>query len=231
MQRFFERLKRHAAQAPGRVALKVEPGIGSDAQREALLGGLRQAAGLPDADWDQALAALTPVRPRMDRGNRSPACLPLLQEALRLREAALVIYRDRTLVEFQTEKIDGIHRHAEGPHVSWQIGGQREHHCHLALDAVARVLFSAEPVSCQGGGLNYTVWFLTDGPAGNPWRRDGYFSIVLNRPYLGNRPRAEVIQPVLDLHARHRHEPWVGADDAFLQVVRTGMPERRTGGR
>ncbi|APZ21222.1 hypothetical protein EGT86_31920 [Burkholderia pseudomallei] len=156
-----------------------------------------------------------------------PVCLPLLHDALALQEASLVIYRDRTLVEFQTEKIDGVHRYVEHGHVSWQIGGLRDHHCHLALGAVVRVLFSAEPVSCQGGGLNYTIWFLTAGPSGNPWRRDGYFSVVLNRPYAGSAPRLEVIEPVLDLYRRYRDAPWVQADAGFMRVLDEGVPDRK----
>jgi len=46
-----------------------------------------------------------------------------------------------------------LHRYEEAGHVSWQIGDQNDHHCHLSLDSVTRVLFSAKPVSCQGGGL------------------------------------------------------------------------------
>jgi hypothetical protein len=88
------------------------------------------------------------------------------------------------------------------------------------------VLFSAEPVSCQGGGLNYTIWFLSAGPSGNPYRRDGYFSIVLNRPYTGNAARREVIDPVLALYRRFLHEPWVQADETFLQVLNSGPPDR-----
>ena len=139
----------------------------------------------------------------------------------------LVTYRERTLVEFQTEKIDGVHRYEEKGHVSWQIGGLRDHHCHLALGAVHRVMFSAEPVSCQGQGLNYTIWFLTSGPSRNPWRRDGYFSVVLNRPYTGDAPRLEVIQPVIDLYLRYRDEPWVLADARFLSTLEQGVPDRR----
>lgn len=226
--RFFARLKRHAARAPGQVSLKVDPTVASGPYQGPLLRLLRLAAGTADGDWDQAVAALLPpgaqrrATPPVD-----PVCLPLLRDALRLRDASLVIFRNRTLVEFQTEKLDGVHRYAEGAHVSWQIGGLRDHHCHLALEAVVRVLFSAEPVSCQGGGINYTVWFLTAGPAGNPWRPDGYFSVVLNRPYSGNRPRMDVIGPVLALHDRYRHEPWVAADERFLEILARGVPDRQ----
>ncbi len=97
----------------------------------------------------------------------------------------------------------------------------------LALKAVVRVLFAAEPAPCQGGGLNYTVWFPTGGPSGNPWRRDGYFSVVLNRPYEGNDPRTEVMAPALALYRRYAGEAWVEANEAFLEVCATGAPTRR----
>jgi hypothetical protein len=96
----------------------------------------------------------------------------------------------------------------------------------LALGAVTKVLFSAEPVSCQGGGLNYTVWFLTSGPSGNPYRRDGYFSVVLNKPYEGEQPRLELIEPVIDLYRRFSTEAYVLADSGFLQVMSDGPPGR-----
>jgi hypothetical protein len=157
-----------------------------------------------------------------------PPCLELLKAALALPDASLVIYRERTLVEFKTEKLDGVHCYSEEGHVSWQIGGLHEHHCHLDLLSVERMLFSAESVPCQGGGLNYTLWFLTAGPSGNPWRRDGYFSVTLNCPYKGDDPRMEVIGPMLALYERFRHAPGVEADAQFLQVLETGAPQRCT---
>jgi len=137
----------------------------------------------------------------------------------RLRDASLVIYRERTLVEFQTEKLAGVFKYVEDGHVSWQLGEFQDHHCHLALGAVTRVLFSAEPVPCQGGRLNYTVWFLVPGSCGNPYRSDGYFSVVLNRPYDGDAPRLEIIDQVLSLYRRYRHESWVEADELFLRAL------------
>lgn len=159
-----------------------------------------------------------------------PHCLALLHQALGLRDASLVIFRDRTLVEFKTDLLTGVHRYEEHGHVSWQLGAFETHHCHLALDTVTRVLFSAEPVSCQGNGLNYTIWFLTDGPCGNPYRRDGYFSVTLNRPYTTNAPgaapRLELIQPVLDIYRRFKGATWLVADETFLQVLAEGPPSR-----
>ena len=225
---FIERLRLHAKQAPELVELSIESEVRQSPQGEILLNLMQEATAQPDAGWDDVIQALVP------NSNQSPAvemmeppCLPLLRDALALRESSLVIYRERTLVEFQTEKIDGVHRYVEQGHVSWQIGGLRDHHCHLALGAVDRVLFSAEPVSCQGGGLNYTIWFLTSGPCGNPWRRDGYYSVVLNRPYSGNAPRLEVIKPMLDLYLRYCNEPWVEADARFISALEQGVPDRR----
>ena len=119
-----------------------------------------------------------------------------------------------------------MHRYVEQGYVSWQIGAFDDHHCHLSLDTVVRVLFSAEPVSCQGGGINYTIWFLCPGASGNPYRRDGYFSVTLNRPYTGNQPRQEVIGPVLDLYREFQDAAWVQAEPQFLEILRDGPPPR-----
>jgi len=67
---------------------------------------------------------------------------------------------------------------------------------------------------------------ITAGPSGNPYWRDGYFSIVLNRPYSGDAPRLEVIDPALDLYRRHRDEAWVDADETLLRVCEGGAPRR-----
>jgi hypothetical protein len=228
VHRFFERMRLHVKRAPRLVEIEIDTDVRKSTQGVHILNLMREIAGLPNADWSELLQALMPANSHTTHLETiDPPCLPLLGDALALREASLVIYRERTLVEFQTEKIDGVHRYEEKGHVSWQIGGLRDHHCHLALGAVHRVMFSAEPVSCQGQGLNYTIWFLTAGPSGNPWRRDGYFSVVLNRPYTGDAPRLEVIQPVLDLYLRYRDEPWVLADARFLRTLEQGVPDRR----
>lgn len=227
--RFFRDAAADAGRRPDLVELSVDPAVCTGPVGADVLGALREASGLPDgAGWDAALRALVPAQPPQPPAD-DPPMLPLLREALALPDASLVIFRDRTLIEFKTERLDGVHRYEEAGHVSWQIGSQHDHHCHLSLGVVTRVLFSAEPVSCQGGGLNYTVWFLSAGPCGNPYRRDGYCSIVLNRPYAGDAPRPEVIEPVLALFRRHRHERWVEADETFLRVLRTGPPARHPG--
>jgi hypothetical protein len=225
--RFFQRVRQDAAARPDLVEFSIDPVVLSSSIAPQILAAVQEATGQPvGTTWPEALRALCPS-PAGPGPGAEPLCLPVLRQALALRDASLVIFRDRALIEFKTERLDGLHRYEEQGHVSWQIGAQDDHHCHLSLDSVVRVLFSAEPVSCQGGGLNYTVWFLSAGPSGNPYRRDGYFSIVLNRPYTGNAARREVIDPVLALYRRWQHEPWVGADETFLQVLQGGPPDRR----
>lgn len=228
--RYLRRARLHAAARPGLVEIDVDERVRAGAFGEEILAVLRETAGLPRAAWDEAIRALVPPV-ESSPPYIEPRCLALLEQALGIPDASLVIYRDRTLVELKTDLLDGVHRSEEQGHVSWQIGAFDAHHCHLALGAVSRVLFSAEPVPCQGGGLNYTVWFLTAGPCGNPYRRDGYFSIVLNRPYSGDLPRLEVIRPVIDLYRRFRGETWIDADDMFLGVVADGPPGRTSSGR
>jgi hypothetical protein len=114
------------------------------------------------------------------------------------------------------------------------VGEFEDHHCHLAFGDLTEVLFSAEPVPCQGGRLNYTVWFLVAGACGNPHRKNGYFSVVLNRPYDAGRPRPGIIRQVFDLYARYAREPWVRADAEFLRALedatRAAGPAAHAGG-
>lgn len=84
------------------------------------------------------------------------------------------------------------------------------------------VRFSAEPVPCQGGRWNYTVWFEVPGDCGNPYRPNAYFSIVLNRPYANGVARLECIEPMFALYRRHRHLPCVTADARFLRALEVG---------
>jgi hypothetical protein len=224
---FFRRAQRDAAERPDLVELQVDPAVRGGPVAPQILAAIAEATGQSSVpSWPEALAALCPATASSADPASDPLCLDMLRQALALRDASLVIFRDRALIEFKTERLDGLHRHEEDGYVSWQIGAQDDHHCHLSLGIVVRVLFSAEPVSCQGGGLNYTVWFLSAGPSGNPYRRDGYFSIVLNRPYTGDQPRLDVIDPVFDLYRRHRHEAWVDADETFLRVLAAGAPKR-----
>jgi hypothetical protein len=225
--RFFRRARLHSRMQPSLVDVWIDPEVRQSEQGRPLLALLQSMASLPGADWDTAVGAITQTKEKRPVVEASdPPCAPLLDAALKLPDASLVIYRDRTLVEFKTEKLGGLFRYEEHGHVSWQIGRAEDHHCHLSLSAVEKVLFSAEPVSCQGGGLNYTIWFTTPGPAGNPWRRDGYFSVTLNAPYRGTVPRTEIIEPLLDVYRRFRAEPWVSADAKFMEVLERGAPSR-----
>lgn len=144
----------------------------------------------------------------------------VLSDALALKDASLVIFRRGLLVEFKTEGLaPGLASTMEGQHRSWQIGPFDGHHCHLDLGAVRSILFDAEPVSCQGGRINYTVWFLGDGDCGNPYRSNGLFSVTLNSPYAADgTPRTAVIQPVFALYDMHRSNAAVSASDGFLNA-------------
>ena len=150
-------------------------------------------------------------------GEDLPPILRVLDEALGLRGASLVIYRARTLVELKTEQLrQRVSVYEEDGHRSWQIGGFHDHHCHLDLDAVTEVHFDAEPVSCQGGRLNWTVWFLGKGDAGNPYRPSAVCSVTLNRPHGddGARDRS-VVDPVYALYDRVQSLDFVSASAGF----------------
>lgn len=141
--RFFQQACDDATRRPDLVELNVDPSVRASSIGPQVLTALCQATGC-SGDWEQALSALAPAaapKPWLD----DPPMLPLLRDALALRDASLVIFRDRTLIEFKTERLDGVHRYEEAGHVSWQIGDQHDHHCHLSLGVVTRVLFSAEP--------------------------------------------------------------------------------------
>lgn len=150
-----------------------------------------------------------------------PAIAEIVQAALDLKGASLVIFRHKTLIEFKTEKLgQGLSLYEEHGHVSWQIGAFDGHHCHLDVGACTQVIFGAEPVSCQGGRLNYTVWFLVEGDCGNPYRSNAYFSVTLNQPYgEDGLARMEVIEPVFELYGRFRDNPSVSAEPAFLRAM------------
>lgn len=88
----------------------------------------------------------------------------VLRGAITLRGASLVIHRRGLLVEFKTEYLrPGLDVTVDGDHRGWQVGPYEGHHCHLSLDSLVTVQSDAEHVSWQGGGLDYTVWFLTAG--------------------------------------------------------------------
>lgn len=152
---------------------------------------------------------------------RLSAAETVLQAALGLREASLVIHRRGLLVEFKTDTlVPGLSVEHHAGRRSWQIGPFEGHHCHLDLAAVHQMVFDAEPVSCQGGRLNYTLWFLAEQDCGNPYRPKGLFSITLNQPYTADgHARPEVIQPVYALHQRFGFLASVQASPGFLSAV------------
>ncbi len=147
----------------------------------------------------------------------------VLGGALALRDASLVIFRRDLLVEFKTEALSpGLVATVEAGHRGWQVGPFDGHHCHLNLLAVRAVLFDAEPVSCQGGRINYTVWFLGAGDCGNPYRPDGLFSVTLNAPYdAAGEPRLDIIGAVVMLYRRVRHHPAVEASPGFVAQLQS----------
>jgi hypothetical protein len=155
---------------------------------------------------------------RVDAPTRLRTVELLLEKALALSDASLVIYRPGVLVEFKTEMLGpGLASTRDGPHRGWQVGPLAGHHCHLDLASIDRVWFDAELVSCQGGRLNYTIWFLTTGDCGNPWRPDGLFSVTLNAPYGSDgTPRSSLIESVYALYDLHAHVHHLSASDTFL---------------
>ncbi|MEZ5263802.1 MAG: hypothetical protein R2755_18975 [Acidimicrobiales bacterium] len=208
------------AAGPDATRFDIDPEVRRGPHGEQLRVATAAALGLAAAtDWPALASRIEAMAAPGASAEVTPVVGELLAEALALPDAAVVVLRDRLLVELQTERLDGVHRYEEAGHVSWQIGATEDHHCHLALASVTAVQFCAEPSPCQGGRLNYTLWFLVPGDSGNPFRTDGYFSIVLNRPHDGDRARREVIDPMLDLYLRHRHHPWVGADEAFAAAA------------
>lgn len=157
--------------------------------------------------------------------SESKLTLPITREVLRgaleFRDASLVLYRHKMLVEFKTEKLGaGLSIYEEGGHVSYQIGDFDGHHCHVDVGACTSISFGAEPVSCQGGRLNYTVWFLVDGDCGNPYRPNAYFSVTLNRPYeTDGSVRRDMLEQVFRLYRTFAPEPGVVAEPGFLDAM------------
>ncbi len=155
----------------------------------------------------------------------------ILRAALGFREGSLVIYRRGLLIEFKTDLLNGLlSRHEEDGYLSWQVGEFSGHHCHLNLAAVNRVVFGAEPVSCQRGRPNYTVWFESPGDCGNPYRPAAVFSVTLNSPYGADGiPRATIIRQPYDLYERYAGCPGVVAEAGFhdllnLPALAPGVP-------
>jgi len=149
----------------------------------------------------------------------------LLGQALSLRDASFVIYREKTLVEFKTDLLrEKVTRYEEAGHTSWQIGAFEEHHCHVDLEAIDRVVLDAEPVSCQAGRLNYTIWFEAGAPIGNPYRQRAYFSVTLNAPYSDDgTPKKSVFEPLHSFASRVRGLDFVEETADFSKGVASAL--------
>ena len=155
-----------------------------------------------------------------DRQAHEEIVADLLRRVLSFKEASLLIFRRGALVEFKTDLLEEkVTSFEEQGHRSWQIGPFAGHHCHFDLGAVREVQFDAEPVSCQGGRLNYTVWFSGAEDCGNPYRPTALFSVTLNGPYEadGSRKR-DIIGQVYQAYDELRASPLVCASEAFLQA-------------
>jgi hypothetical protein len=140
-----------------------------------------------------------------------------LEAALGLPDASFVIHRRGLLVEFKTDRLaERVSLYSERGFRSWQVGAFEDHHCHPDLATVRRVLFDAEPVPCQRGRINYTIWFLGAGDCGNPHRPDGLFSVTLNRPYDDDgQPRPHILDAMFALRDRMEGWPLVETSPAF----------------
>ncbi len=224
---WYQRYVRDVEERPERVRLVIASEVSSASEGAAFLDSLTKAADVSLADWSEAARVLTTIEKPTSTAS-APVFRDLLEEAIALHDASLVIFRDRTLVEFKTDDLAGVFEFTEGDHRSWQIGATDAHHCHLALNAVTSVEFSAEIVPCQGNRLNYTIWFLVAGGCGNPFRSDGYFSVTLNRPYDGHYPRWAVIRPVADLYEKYRGHEWVRTDQGFIDAI-ADIPDEKSG--
>lgn len=142
----------------------------------------------------------------------------LLREALEIKEGSLVVYRFLTLVEFKTGFPEmKLSRFEEDGYVSWQIGAFEKHHLHLDLRKITGAQFKAEETTCQGGKLNYTLWFLVSEDIGNKYFPNGYFSVTLNKPYdEKGEPRREIIGQIFSLWEKYKLYGGIAADETFL---------------
>lgn len=230
---FLEEAAEQCRNQPDWAALWIDREVWTSEAAPQIEQALCRSAGVDPAVPDaraEALRSFCPEPKLPTPGDRDadPLVLPLLEQAVDLQEASLVILRERTLVELQTHQLEGVFKFVEQGHVSWQIGGFTQSHCHLDLYGLTGVQFAAEPTPCQGGRLNFTVWFLTGDRSGNPYKWDGYFSVVLNQPYESQgAPRAEVIEPMLALYRSHRGKAWVDADERFQAVADGGLDALR----
>jgi hypothetical protein len=223
--RYFARLRQDAARHPSLVRFVADAGgreaEHADAWRAVGACFARVAEIDPAPESPAALGEVVRARcavPVEVGGAGLPPILRVLDESLGLRGATLVVYRARTLVELKTEQLRRrVSAYEEDGYRSWQIGDFHDHHCHLDLDAIQEVLFDAEPVSCQGGRLNWTVWFLAKSDCGNPYRPNAVCSVTLNRPYTGAGERDRpVVDAVYAFFDRVRDLGFVSASEPFV---------------
>ncbi|NQZ01677.1 MAG: hypothetical protein HRT45_13520 [Bdellovibrionales bacterium] len=219
VKKWYQQYKVLVSKQPDAIRLVIDPQFFIFDESKKLLDLMNDITDSKFENLRSAVKTITKNETSSTHKTELPVCKNIIEDAISLNGASLVIFRDRTLVEFKTEELEGLYEYREGPYVSWQIGHQESHHCHLDLSAVTSVEFSAEPVSCQGGRLNYTVWFLVPGGCGNTFRSDGYFSFTLNRPYKNNLPRLEIINPVFELYKKYQSNSWVTADQGFLSAM------------
>jgi hypothetical protein len=227
VRHFLTRACDHWKRAPDCVGFDIGADVRESEAGGCLLAMFAAALDRPVRHWADVLGVLS-SGDGIDQPYAStpPVCLPVLAQALRLRDASLVICRDRTVVEVPTDKLAGI-QSCQSTHLpGWCIGDVSEPHCHLALEAVTRVLFSAESSVSGVTEETYAVWFLTEDACGNPLRRNGYFSVRLNRTSSGDATQRKHIEALFDVYRSVMREPWVDADSAFLRAMRHGASTR-----
>lgn len=226
--RYFSRYADHRRRFPDVVSFSasLSPPAGEastpidwGALNACLAGAVEGARVVSSGEELQRLLAITHAAPLSGTPSIDDV-VRMLDRALMLPDASLVIFRAGALVEFKTEQLrERVTRWVERDHVTWQIGSFKEHHCHLDLSAVKGITFDAEPVPCQGGRTNYTIWFIGEHDCGNPFRPHGLFSVTFNHPYFRDGTvRRDIVDMMYALYHSERTAPWVSASDAFLNA-------------
>lgn len=111
--RYLARARRHAAERPALVRIELANELARSKVADDVRLALADAYGLATTtSWDELARAVEPApapAPALSEP-LEPWVRPVLEDALELSEASLVIYRDKTLVEFQTDGIGGVFR-------------------------------------------------------------------------------------------------------------------------
>ena len=109
VRRFLQRAREHAAARPDLVEFDVEATVRTAREGERLRELLRELTVQPGAEWPALLAALVPPierrAPAAAATDGDPLCRELFEQALKLRDASLVAFREHTLVELKTERL------------------------------------------------------------------------------------------------------------------------------